>query len=284
METVKTLWNTISNNAIGKFVFSIIACVVMIVVLLWISRRIFSRINAKKTEVDTQFIEKIIRFVIIFLALMWLIMSNDLTKSFGQTLFQSTTVIAAIAGFAAQSVLSDLLCGIIINATKPFDIGDRIELENGIAGIVDEITLRHVVLKGMDTQKYIVPNSKMNALHLKNMSYHSRIRSVDFRFCVSYTTDTVQASRIIREAVTESPYSVPGRVYAPGGEPEYGQVYFLAFRDSALELGTTVYYEPTTPTEVFKDDINTRVKQALDANGIEIPYSYLNVVVDEKHA
>ena len=47
-------------------------------------------------------------------------------------------------------------------------------------------------------------------------------------------------------------------------------------------MATTVYYEPTTPTEVVKSDINTRVKRALDENGIEIPYNYVNVVVNER--
>ena len=42
-------------------------------------------------------------------------------------------------------------------------------------------------------------------------------------------------------------------------------------------MGTTAYYLPGTPTEVFKTDINTRVKKALEANGIEIPYKYINV-------
>ena len=74
---------------------------------------------------------------------------------------------------------------------------------------------------------------------------------------------------------------MPGRIYPPEKEPDYGKVYFLAFRDSSLEMGTTAYYEPSTPTEVFKDDINTRVKKALEANNIEIPYNYLNVVMNE---
>lgn len=269
------LWQT------ATLVINAIIVVVVCLILLRLTRTLFKRIRTKKSNINTQFSEKIVRFLVIFLALMWFIMSNDVTKSFGQTLFQSTTVLAAIAGFAAQSVLADLICGIIITTTKPFDIGDRIELENGIAGIVKDITLRHVVLAGLDTQIYIVPNSKMNSQRVRNMSYHTGIRSVDFRFSVSYTADPEQASQIIRQAIIDSPYSVPGRIYS-GNEPEYGRVYFLSFKDSSLEMGTTAYYEPSTPTEVFKNDINVRVKKALEANHIEIPYSYLNVMIGQK--
>lgn len=262
--------------------------IILVLVLTWLVlrlvRKVFSGIRHKKANINTQFTEKIVRFLVIFLAVMWVVMSNDLTKSFGQTLFQSTTVIAAIAGFAAQSVLSDMICGIMISATKPFDIGDRIELENGTAGIVDDITLRHVVLSGLDTQKYVIPNSKINSQLIRNMSYHTKIRSVDFRFAVAYTSDPEFAAKVIREAIMASPYSVPGRIYPPAKEPEYGRVYFLSFGESSLQMGTTAYYKPGTPTEVFKDDINNRVKKALEDNRIEIPYQYLNVVLDKKES
>ena len=207
--------------------------------------------------------------------------AKDLLTSGIIALALSSAPVAAIAGFAAQSVLSDLICGIILSSTKPFQVGDRIEMENGIAGIVKDMTLRHVVLQGMDTQRYVVPNSRLNAQTLRNMSFHTKIRSVEFRFPVAYPTDTEFAAQVIRQAIIDSPYSVPGRIYPPEKEPDYGKVYFLAFRDSSLEMGTTAYYEPSTPTEVFKDDINTRVKKALEANNIEIPYNYLNVVMNE---
>ena len=273
--------NPVLNNVIN-FALKAVAVIAVAIVILWISQKLFRRIRTKATKFNTQFTEKVFRFLVIFISVMWLVMSNDLTRPFGQSLFQSTTVIAAIAGFAAQSVLSDMICGFIINSTKPFGIGDRIELENGVSGIVRDMTLRHVVLQGIDSQVFIVPNSKVNAQYVRNMSFQSKIRSVDFHFAVSYDTDPEIATQVIRQAIMDSPYSVPGRIPKGGGDPEYAEVYFLAFRDSSLDLGTTAYYQPTTRTEVFKNDINTRVKKALETNGIEIPYGYLNVMVGRK--
>ena len=77
---------------------------------------------------------------------------------------------------------------------------------------------------------------------------------------------------MIQEAISESPWSLP-RV----GE-DYSPVYFLDFTDNGLLMATTVYYAPTSPTEVVKDDINSRVKRALEAADIEIPYNYVNVI------
>ncbi|MBQ7145358.1 MAG: mechanosensitive ion channel family protein [Lachnospiraceae bacterium] len=262
---------------------TIIAALIVALILLKLSRKLFRRIraaNAKNNNINLRVFENILRFLIVFVAVLWVVMSSELTRSFGQTLFTGTAVLAAIAGFAAQPVLSDLICGFIIGSTRPFEIGNRITLDSGLSGIVQDITLRHVVLKGIDTQVYVIPNSKMNGYVIQNMSYQSDTRSVDFRFTVSFNTDPEEAARVIEEAIQESPYSVPGKK-GKDGEMIYARVYFMAFLDSALQFATTAYYEPGTPTEVFKDDINTRVKKALDAHGLEIPYAYTNVVMKE---
>ena len=264
---------------IMSFILNLLIVLAAAFVILRLSRKVFGKLRQKNTKVNVRFSEKVFRFLVIFISIMWLVMSNDLTKSFGQSLFQSTAVIAAIAGFAAQSVLSDLICGIIISSTKPFGIGDRIEMENGISGIVKDMTLRHIVLQSVDTQVYIVPNSKVNAQYIRNMSYNIKARSVDFHFSVSFQTDPEFAARVIRQAVMDSPLSIPGKTRPDSGEPEYAQVYFLSFRDSCLDMNTTGYYRADTPTEVFRNDINTRVKKALEENHIEIPYNYLNVAV-----
>ena len=44
-------------------------------------------------------------------------------------------------------------------------------------------------------------------------------------------------------------------------------------------MTVTIYYESRYPTEVVKDMVNTRVFEALRENGIEIPYSHMNVIL-----
>ena len=250
---------------------AIVIAAVVVFLLLKLEKRLGKRWVAKHDGINARFSEKILRFLIVFIAIQCVIMTSPLTASFGSSLFQGTAVIAAIAGFAAKPVLSDMFCGFMISTTKPFNIGDRIELDDGTAGIVKDITIRHVVLQGIDTLKIVIPNSEINARRITNLSYMTKTRSIHFRFTVGLNSNTEQVKRIIREAVRECPYTVPRE-----GE-DYSADYFLFYLDSGLQMATTVYYEPTSPTEVVKDDVNSRVKRALDANGIEIPYNRLEV-------
>ena len=272
--------NTVSNflkeheviTEWGYLILYIAIAVVIVLLLLKFEKKIAGKWISKYDGINARFTEKVIRALIIFLAAMWVIMSSRITQSFGSSLFQGTAVLAAIAGFAAKPVLSDMFCGFMLSTTKPFNIGDRIELDDGTAGIVKDITIRHVVLQGIDTLKIVIPNSEINSRRVTNLSHHTRTRSIHFRFQVGLNTNADTAKRVIREAVQESPYSVPRE-----GE-DYSPVYFLDFTDNGLLMATTVYYAPTSPTEVVKDDINSRVKRALEANEIEIPYNYVNVI------
>ena len=265
--TAASSWTKLGINAA--------VAIIIVLVLLKLEKKIAKKWIQKHDGINTRFVEKVIRFVIIFIAVMWVIMSSPLTQSFGSSLFQGTAVLAAIAGFAAKPILSDMFCGFMISTTKPFNIGDRIELDDGTAGIVKDITIRHVVLQGIDTLKIVIPNSEINSKRITNLSHMTTTRSIHFRFVVGLNSRPEQVKQVIQEAVRQSPFSVPreGEAYSP--------VYFIAYQNNGLEMATTVYYEPTSPTEAVKDDINTRVKKALDEAGIEIPYPYMNVLMNQ---
>ena len=269
-QSTLSLWTRFGINTAVAFVIAFI--------LLKLEKKIAGKWIAKYDGINARFAGRVIRFVIIFIAAMWVIMSSSLTQSFGNSLFQGTAVLAAIAGFAAKPILSDMFCGFMLSTTKPFNIGDRIELDDGTAGIVKDITIRHVVLQGIDTLKIVIPNSEINSKRITNLSHMAGSRSIHFRFTVGLNTPPERAKQVIHDAIRQSPYAVPreGESFSP--------VYFIAYQPSGLEMAATVYYKQTSPTEVVKDDINTRVKQALDAAGIEIPYPYMNVLMNRNEA
>jgi len=255
-------------------IFAAIATIITMIILM-IEKKIFRKRIREKKSISARFTSSLIRWVIIVVAVIWVLVSAEATSSFGKVLFQGTAIIGAVIGLAAQPVISDLFCGLMLSIHKPFDIGDRIELDNGTRGIVIDITARHVVLRTIDTIDAIIPNSKINACVVTNMSHNRKIRSIHFRFHVGYGTDVEKAMEVIRKAVMDSELTIP----AWKDTEDYGPVYFIAYADSSLEMATTVYYEPTVPSEFVMSDINTRVRKALTEAGIEIPFNYVNVVM-----
>ncbi len=285
LETVKSIgsWYESLGTAgkIIELVLTTLVAAVIVMIILRILSHVFKKFLKSKKNIQLRFLVNIIRIAVVVIGVIWVLTSCEATASVGKMLFQGTAIIGAVIGLAAQPIIKDLFCGLMISIGKPFEIGDRIELENGMAGIVMDITMRHVVLRKIDTVDIIIPNSKLNDMGILNMSHGTRIRSVHFNFPIAYTSDVEKAMEVIKNVVIECPYSVEGKP-SKDGEMEYGPVYFIGFADSSLTMATTVYYEPTVPTEVIKNDINLRINNAFRENHIEIPYNYLNVVMQEE--
>lgn len=258
------------------FILFLAVYILCVFLLLKLNRRIFNNIEKKKgNSITIQFLQKAVSLAIIVI-LFVLPMGG---QRLAQSLLGSTAVVAAVVGLAANDVIKNMFAGLEISIYKPFDVGSRIMLEDGTAGIVEKLTLRHVVLVLIDTTRLIVPNSKANSAKIINYSYAETVpRSVEVRFPISYTSDIDKAKEIIRKTICESPLTLNEDKYSEE-DPKTRSVYFLELKDSALILAATVYYPLSTRTEVVKDEVNTSVFKALKEGGIEIPYNYVNVVM-----
>ena len=265
-------------------IFVIMLVVIAVYILLFLvfmklNKKIFKKLRAKKgNSITLQFMEKV---VAVILAMVFIVIPLGGGK-IAQSLLGSTAVIAVVVGLAANEVLKDMFAGLEISIYKPFDVGDRIMLEDGRAGIIEKLTLRHVVISLLDTTRLIIPNSKANSMNIINFSYDSKVpRSLEVRYPISYDSDIDKAKEIIRKTICECPLTLNEDKYNPD-DSNSKSVYFLKMDESSLIMGATIYYPHGVRTEVVADEVNTRIFKALEENGIEIPYRYLNVVVKEK--
>ena len=268
---------TVLGQVIELLIYTAIAAIITTIVLALYNRFVKKALK-KKNNIQIRFTQNIIRTLIILAAIIWVLVSSTATTDIGKVLFQGTAIIGAVVGLAAQPVIGDLFSGLALSFNRPFEIGDRIELDNGIRGVVIDITIRHVVIRTIDTVDVIVPNSKINASLLTNMSPNTKTRSAHLRFNVAYGTDVKKAMDTIRRVVEECEYTIP----AWKGKEEYGPVYFISYADSSLVLATTIYYRPSNATEMILSDINCRINEAFAKEGIEIPFNYVNVVMKDK--
>ena len=264
---------------IASLIFTVLLIVLWILIIigmLKLNRKIFKKIEKKKGgSITIQFLQKAIALAIIVI----LVVIPMGGQKLAQSLLGSTAVVAAIVGLAANDVIKNMFAGLEISIYKPFDVGSRIMLEDGTVGIVEKLTLRHIVLKLVDTTRVIVPNSKANTSKIVNYSYEEYVpRAFDVRYAISYDADIDKAEEVIRKTICDCPLTLNEDKYIDS-DPNSKSVYFLDIQDSALIFGATVYYPHELRTEVVKDAVNNMVFKALAENGIEIPYNYVNVVM-----
>jgi hypothetical protein len=101
------------------------------------------------------------------------------------------SLLIAIIGFAAQSVLRDVIAGTMVVAERWFDVGDAITIEPwGMSGVVEAITLRSVKLRGLGGETMRIHNQHMYGVRVAR----NGIRPLTIEF---YVTDAVKGRELI---------------------------------------------------------------------------------------
>ncbi|MBR4639379.1 MAG: mechanosensitive ion channel family protein [Butyrivibrio sp.] len=214
----------------------------------------------------------------IMIAVIWgvaffTIAGNVLTDAW-KTFAGSSALIAAIFGLAAQSTLSNVFAGIAISAAKsrPFDIGDRIKIDSIDPGYVENITLRHTVIKTYQNEIIYIPNSTVGSATIINYTQEESF-SLPIMVSVAYGTDMQKAMDIMADVIVAHPAH-------HGGRPT---VLCKSCDDSGVTLRALV------ETEDFKDnpkacsDCLVEIMKRFAKEGIEIPYNKLVLInSDEK--
>src|SRR5437667_6695143 len=104
-------------------------------------------------------------------------------------------------GLAMQGVLSNVVAGLTIIFTKPFRVGEYIEML-GVHGQVTAIELFSTTLLHADRSRVVIPNRKIVGEILHN---YGTVRQLDLSVGVAYATDLNQALAVVREILSRNP-------------------------------------------------------------------------------
>lgn len=270
-----SILQNVNTNSLTFHIEAAIILVFVLWILLRMNRTFFKRLQNKRKWLHLVFFERVTAVFIVIVGTIIMLSLFAGADNLWRALLGGTAIISAVVAFAAQDVIDDILAGLMISLYKPFEIGNRVELEDGTAGIVRDITMRHVVIH-TPFSDVVIPNSKLNKMSIRNYSYHIEHRSFQATFQVAYGTDVEQAMQVILDAIKSSECTIPGMDTENG--KDYAPVYFMAYEESSLRLETRVFFKHSMRSEDVISDVNIRVNHALKENGIEIPYKYINII------
>jgi len=104
-------------------------------------------------------------------------------------LLASAGVVGVAIGLAAQSIVKDVLNGIIILIEGQFDVGDTVRIA-GLTGTVESMTLRKTTVRDGDGTVYVIPNSQITTV--ANLSIDYSIATINVSVDFSANPDKVQ--------------------------------------------------------------------------------------------
>ena len=239
---------------------------VLVGLLLWM---ILKLVSGKRKKLHVRFICSLLRvLVIIGVLIAALQVYFDLTKVLAAVLTGGGLVLA-ILSFAAQKSLNNILSGIAISLSRPFDLGDKIKIISGgsviAEGTVTDITLRHTVVMTYDGQACMVPNGVMNESMLLNVSHEDRIGNF-LEITVGYSDDLDKALKLMEEVVR-----------ATDNVLDCTKPLICRFDPDGPVVKTTVWTKTVAENFVACGSIRKRLIETYRENGITIPYKTVTI-------
>lgn len=195
-------------------------------------------------------------------------------STLGRTLLGATSLITIVVGLAAQEAFGNLIAGSFLAMYQPFRIGDLITIASqNVTGTVEEITLRHTVIKTYDGSRVIIPNATMNSAVVENKRTENFLFSRQIVLSVAYDTDIDLARKTIIDCVTKTKgYIDPRTEEQKADNAPPVSVVVTDFLDSGIELRFRVYTKTSAEAYSFAGEVREGILKAFREKGIEIPY------------
>lgn len=243
--------------------------------------------KADSAGLDSQtnfvFISNGINFVFFLAAIILIFYTIPPLRALGLTLFAGAGVFAAFLGFASQAAFSNIVSGAFIVIFKPFRVGDMLKVGGLEWGIVEDITLRHTVIRSFQNERYIVPNSTMSAENILNASIGEARNCMFVEMGISYDSDVDLAMKIMREEALKHPNC---RDFRSDEEKAEGRpqviTRLIGFGDSSVNLRAYVWADDPISGFVMKTELFKSIKERFDKEGVEIPFPYRTIVYKNK--
>lgn len=263
--------DTLLTSLSGSLFFKKLMGTVLILVIGVLVIRVIMRLITAALE--KSHLEKAAHSLILSLAraamyvLLFLIAASQMGIDVSSIVALASVLTLALS-LALQSMVSNLIGGFVILYTHPFHSGDYVEIA-GQGGTVKEISMTYTVLATPDNRIISIPNSAVAAAQVVNYS-SADSRRVELTVTASYDAPTQKVLDALVLAGT-----VDNALLNPAPS-----AVIVSYDDSAIRYSLRIWVKPGDYWDVYFQ-VNQRIKDVFDQQGIEMTYPHLNVHLDK---
>ena len=257
---------SISNLILFFFVVSTAVVVSKVVSFFAVDKRILTRQQGMTKGIGSWIL--LIRITIILIGLFLAF------ASVGIPIDKIAIVLGALGvgiGFGLQSLVNNLVSGLVIAFEKPLNLDDEVEV-SGKMGTVKSIGFRSSVISTVDGAEIVMPNGDLLNSHLVNWSSGSARRRFTIAINVAHHADL----KLIKEEIIA--IAIADERIAKHPEPS---VFFQDINADALELRLNCWTKQSKQLAEIKSDLILLINQFFLANNIPFAHPKQEVFVHD---
>ncbi len=183
--------------------------------------------------------------------------------------FDVTALLAGIGiggiaiAFAAQETISNVFGGISLILDKTFKVGDKIRLDSGEVGLVDEVGLRSTRVRTFANEVIIIPNSTMANSKIINYAQPNALGRGEVKFGVVYGSNPEKVQKIVLEIIKK---------HSKVSKEKEPTVEFLSMGDFSLNFSAKFWLDDYAEIWGTEREMTSLIYNGLNKNKIGIPF------------
>jgi len=209
----------IANAISGIDITSIVLYIILIILIVILTRSaariadrmllnyfptVVAKIQMKMDETMQLMIRRLVCATIYVIGLMLIIYQVPQLRSLVTAIVAGAGIAGLAIGYAAKDSLSNFTSSIFIAVFQPFRVGDLVDFR-GEYGQIEDLTLRHTVIRTNDSKRIIIPNSIMGNEPIINWSIREPEIIWVVEFDLEKASDIDKAREIIMKNVRSHP-------------------------------------------------------------------------------
>lgn len=263
------------------FIFIVIVLSLLIHRALRFSLSRYINKSSREIRVDPThyvFLKNALSLLVLLGATIVILYSIPELRELGLSLFAGAGILAAIIGFASQAAFSNIISGIFLVVFKPFRVGDVIRVGSEMLGIVEDVTLRHTLIRDFENRRFVIPNSMIDSEVIHNSAIREEEVGNFLYINVGFDEDLDRAIEIIREEAEKHPELIDGRTPEEKamGEPKI-EVRVMPWKSYYFELRAKVWSRDHLSGFDLKTDLYKSIPKRFKEEGIKIPLPAQNL-------
>lgn len=259
--------------------FKIIFILAFTIILANIVNRIYKKLVTQSARKDDEhlttykFIGNSISAIIYAVGISFAIWNVPFLQPVAKSVVAGAGILAIAVGFASQQSLGNIISGFFIVLSKPYKINDRISFPDGLRGVVEDISLRHTVIRNFENQRIIIPNSIISNQLVINSNFEDSKICRFVEIGISYSSDIDLARKIMTEEVENHPFNIDNRTPEDikKGDPRV-HVKVILLGDSSVTMRAWAWAENPQNAFMMYCDVLESIKKRFDKEGIVIPF------------
>lgn len=263
--------DSIVNNTWLVLLIRVVVSIAVCCTLLIISKNFSKKLSSKSKGIHIKYFDSLMKIILVALEIYYLLTLFDSTKSLSKTLLGGGAVFLTVLSFGAQQAMGNIVSGFFISASKPYELEDKIKVVSSgsilAEGIVKDITTRHTVVRTLDGQTCIIPNSVMDSSVIINSTFTENVGNF-LTIEISYESDVDKAMAILKKLVTAHKLTL---------NDDSTTVSLSEMTTNGLILKTTVWTKTLGDNFSACSDIRMQVLDEYNKAGITIPYNTVTI-------